>query len=294
VITLADIDARTREALACGALARIETIEETIPERGAEFVVRRVSSLARKAEAARPAGDGPRRNPFLPPERELTVGAIGPAHLAVLNKYPVLDRHLLVVTREFAPQEALIDASDFAALAAVMRGFPSLGFYNGGKAAGASQPHKHLQVVPLPLGRGEPPFPVAPWLAAARIDDAGSRLPQFDFAHAVARFDAATIDVPDAGTRLAAIYRALLGCIGIAEARTEGLALQSAPYNLLVGRDWMLAVRRAREHADGISVNTLGYAGSLFVKDETQLALVRRIGPLAVLRSVAAPAGAAA
>ncbi len=294
MITLADIDARTREALACGALARIETIEETIPERGAVFVVRRVSSLARKAEAARPVGELPRRNPFLPPEPELTVGAIGPAHLAVLNKYPVIDRHLLIVTRAFAPQEALIDASDFAALAAVMRGFPSLGFYNGGKAAGASQPHKHLQVVPLPLGRGETPFPVAPWIDAVRRDGAAARVPQFEFAHGVARFGGETIDGADAGASLEAIYRGLLEHIGIGQSRVDGLALQSAPYNLLVGRDWMLAVRRAREHADGISVNTLGYAGSLFVKDEAQLALVRRIGPLAVLRSVAAPVVTAA
>jgi ATP adenylyltransferase len=90
----------------------------------------------------------------VPPEPELTVGGVGPTHVAVLNKYPVIDRHLLIVTREFAHQEALIDTADFAALAAVMREFPSLGFYNGGKTAGASQPHKHLQVVPLPLGRG--------------------------------------------------------------------------------------------------------------------------------------------
>jgi ATP adenylyltransferase len=289
VITLTNIDARTKQALACGALERIETIEEILPERGVDFVVRRVSSLARKAEAARPRDDTPGREPFLPPEPELTVGAIGPAHVAVLNKYPVIDRHLLIVTREFAPQEALIDRADFAALASVMGSFAGLGFYNGGKAGGASQPHKHLQVVPLPLGRGDVPFPIAPWLAAARLVDGFGSVPQFDFAHALARFDPATLDAADAAARLEGTYRVLLDRVDIEEEAAEGFAVQSAPYNLLVGRDWMLVVRRTREHADGISVNTLGYAGSLFVRDEAQLALVRRIGPLAVLRSVAAP-----
>ena len=290
MITLAAIDARTQQALSCGALARIDTVEERLPEQGVEFIVRRVSSLARKAEAARPREDAPPRNPFLPPEPELTVGAVGPVHVAVLNKYPVIDRHLLIVTREFIPQEALLDRQDLGALASVMREFPSLGFYNGGKAAGASQPHKHLQVVPLPLGRGDAPLPIAPWIRSAGVVDGFGVIPQFTFAHALARFDPATLDTGDAAARLEGTYRALLDRVGIGAEAAEGFTVQSAPYNLLVARDWMLVVRRAREHADGISVNTLGYAGSLFVKDEAQLARVRRIGPLAVLRSVAAPA----
>ncbi len=44
---------------------------------------------------------------------------------------------------------------------------------------------------------------------------------------------------------------------------------------------------RAREHFDSISVNALGFAGSLFVRDEAQLAAVKRAGPMAVLRAVA-------
>ena len=34
---------------------------------------------------------------------------------------------------------------------AILAEFDGLGFYNGGETAGASQPHKHLQIVPLPL-----------------------------------------------------------------------------------------------------------------------------------------------
>ena len=42
-------------------------------------------------------------------------------------------------------------------LCACMQAFPSgaLAFYNSGEASGASQPHKHVQVVPLPLGDSE-------------------------------------------------------------------------------------------------------------------------------------------
>ena len=289
VITLAQIDDRTRYARESGALARIETIEEAVEDRGVAFIVRRVSSHARKAVLAKPQYAAPIQDPFLPPEPELALGPVGSTHVAVLNKYPVIDRHILIATRDFAPQDSLIDSADFAALAEVMRGFPSLGFYNGGKEAGASQPHKHLQLVPLPLCGGGSPFPVAPWIEAARTVDGFARLPQFEFAHALARFDPETLDSPDAAARFEGTYRALLDRVGIEGVRGEAGELQSAPYNLLVGRGWMLIVRRRCEHADGISVNTLGYVGSLFVKDEDQLAFVRRVGPLALLQSVAAP-----
>ena len=54
--------------------------------------------------------------------------------------------------------------------------YPSgaLAYFNGGPESGASQPHKHVQVVPLPLGGGgsqELPFEAA---ATAAAREAGS------------------------------------------------------------------------------------------------------------------------
>jgi ATP adenylyltransferase len=62
---------------------------------------------------------------------------------------------------------------------------------------------------------------------------------------------------------------------------------QSAPYNLLVADDWMLLVPRLAEYYRGVSVNALAFAGSLFVKDRTQLGLIRAAGPMRVLTGVA-------
>ena len=144
---------RTRGALASGALLPIAT-RQCLHDAGAmRFVVRTMSSLARRDESrsAAEASPGPRRNPFLPYEDALYVAAITPTHVALLNKFPVQDDHLLIVTRAFAPQEALLDADDFLALAACLAEVDGLAFYNAGEVAGASQPHKHLQLVPLPL-----------------------------------------------------------------------------------------------------------------------------------------------
>src|SRR5205085_4429700 len=137
---------RIQEVAAGGALEPIVTRTAIIDDAGARFVVRVAAALAAKAEAPKPRAD-----PLGDYEPELYVGEVGAAHYALLNKFPVLPEHLLIVTRAAEPQDRLLGEADFAALAAVMEGFDGLGFYNGGHEAGASQGRKRLQLVPLPL-----------------------------------------------------------------------------------------------------------------------------------------------
>jgi ATP adenylyltransferase len=51
----------------------------------------------------------------------------------------------------------------------------------------------------------------------------------------------------------------------------------------------MLLVPRSREHFEDISLNSLAYAGSLFVWDEKLLERLREHGPMNALRDVALP-----
>ena len=87
-----------------------------------------------------------------------------------------------------------------------------------------------------------------------------------------------------------ALYRELLHRCGISAVATEDGEVQSAPYNLLVRRDWMLVVPRSRERFESISVNALGFAGSLFLRSQEELDRVRATRPMQVLRAVAMPA----
>ncbi len=66
-----------------------------------------------------------------------------------------------------------------------------------------------------------------------------------------------------------------------------GVDDETRPYNLLITRRWMLLVPRSRENWRGVSINALGFAGSLLVRNRSELDELTRIGPLAVLRSVA-------
>ncbi|SAK85428.1 ATP adenylyltransferase [Caballeronia arationis] len=279
---------QSRHALACGALRPIETVQATIDDAGVTFLVRQVSSVARKDEdrakrESAPAG-AVRINPFLPCDGDLVVADIGDSHILLLNKFNVIDQHLLVVTRRFEPQSALIDLADFVALFACLSQFDGLGFYNGGPEAGASQPHKHLQIVPLPLGRPGPALPVEPLFASARLRDGTGIVPGLPFAHAFARFDVSRgMNAPETAQSAWERYRALLDAAGVPPVEVDGKAHQSAPYNLLVARDWMLLVPRSVALVEGIAVNALGYAGSLFVRDEAQMRTIERIGPMSVL-----------
>ncbi len=288
------ISSRTASALASGALQPIETRFEQVCEHGICFLLRVAANLRRKAEDTTErrrqcqTRRGREFNPFLPPERELKVADITPSHLALLNKFNVIDRHLLLVTRCFEDQEALLTCADFQALWVCMAEFDSLGFYNAGPAAGASQRHKHLQLIPLPLVQGGPQVPLAPLLAGGTEEPGFRSNPILPFVHGISGLPEGVERNPARAARISfELYRGLLDFVGIAAIGDPQAARQSAPYNLLLTRRWMLLVPRSRECFAGISVNALGFIGSLFVKDEQEKAALTRHGPFAVLRSVA-------
>jgi ATP adenylyltransferase len=289
----AQVVARAEHALAVGVLQTIETEERYIRDSGIDFVVRVRANLERKNRdligVPSPAGCGrPAANPFLPCDRDLFVTDLSPSHLLLLNRYNVLHHHLLVVTRSFEDQETLLDAADLTALASCMAIADGLAFYNAGRIAGASQPHKHLQWVPLPIAGIGPPIPIGPLLTAARYDGAVGRVPALPFRHAIGRIDAESTGRKRPWAEAAyRCYHALLAAVGIRVLPAATGQRQSAPYNLLLTRDWMLMVPRSAEHFEGISVNALGFAGSLFVRTAAELELIEAAGPMRALEAVA-------
>ena len=283
----AALHSTTQAALASGALRPIGTDGEWIADGDARFSVRVAKSLRRKAIDAARVDRPADFNPFLPPEPDLTVGLIGEHHVAVLNKFNVVEEHLLIVTRCFEEQEALLGRQDFAALAFALAEYPALGFYNGGTVAGASQRHKHLQVVPLPLGGGEQAMPLSPLFDSAGPPGTITAVAGLPSRNAFLRLDTPLSRDPGVAARvLQEAYRRLLAEVGIDGVEQDGTIFQSAPYNLLVTTAWMLVVPRRAEHAGPISVNALGYVGSLFARDAAELDLIRHRGPMRILTEV--------
>jgi sulfate adenylyltransferase (ADP) / ATP adenylyltransferase len=289
--------AQTQHGLGCGALQPIPTEYELVPDTGVAFQVRVVTNLERKQAAKKQQQQQTRNlgqefNPFLPYEPDLFVADLTPTHLGLLNKFNVVDHHLLIVTRAFEHQDTLLTVADFAALWLCLGEYPSLGFYNGGTLAGASQRHKHLQVVPLPFLPEGPVLPIAPLIETAVWTGEFGQISQFPFLHGLARLDPNwPLDL--AAQHLQKRYLDLLQQLGNVLLQPPISALNPnldllAPYsyNLLATRDWLLIVPRAQEKVMGISINSLGFAGALLVKNHEQLEQLKTLQPLTLLGKV--------
>lgn len=273
------VKARTEHALQCGALLSIPTEFEFVEQDGVRFLVRILANIDRKKAAKEKQEkqtivSGKEFNPFLPYEEDLFVSDISDTHVCILNKFNVVDYHLLIITRAFEEQESLLTLEDFAAMWACLADFDGLAFYNSGKAAGASQRHKHLQIVPLPLAPSGPQIPIAPLLTAAKFQDTIATIPSFPFIHAFTRLN----PLMDAQTILER-YHSLLQAVNLQP---------SGAYNLLATREWMLIVLRSHEEFESITVNSLGFAGALLVRNQQQMQFLKDYGPMTILKNVAA------
>lgn len=278
------------KALECGALKPIVTECKIVEQDGIPFIVRIVSNLDRKEQAKQQQKEktfltGKEFNPFLPYDRDLFVADISDTHLCLLNKYNVVDHHLLIVTRAFEEQENLLNLSDFTALWAVLAQIDGLAFYNAGKIAGASVRHKHLQLVPRPLAGARANIPIESVLEKVVFTNSIGNIPQFHFLHAFSRlniepkaslFEAASITLDR--------YQNMLAAVGLSESEENK---QSGAYNLLVTREWMLLVPRAAESYRSISINSLGFAGALLFRNAEQLESIEDCSLTDIIKNVA-------
>ncbi len=274
---------QTKHALSCGALLSIPTNHEFVEQAGAQFLVRIVTNLIRKEvsdlkQKQEEAAIGKPIDPFLPYDRDLFVVDISETHVCVLNKFNVADHHLLLITRAFEEQESLLTLSDFTALRACLSEVDGLAFYNAGQIAGASQRHKHLQLVPFPFLESIDHLPIEPFIQSINPHDRITFIPEFPFVHAFIKLNPAI-----AAQDLLEHYRELLETVGIRPNQT----LQSAPYNFLATREWMMIVPRSQAEFSAIAVNSLAFAGALLVRNFEQLEILKQLRPLNFLKNVA-------
>lgn len=262
------------------ALIRIPATASTIEEDGVPLQLLSVAPedlLIRKPiNRGRPTD----HNPFLPYEEDLFVADLGAAHVAILNKFPVNPGHLLIITRDFEEQTSPLNERDFNALAQVMAGLDGLVIFNGGAGAGASQRHKHLQLVP-----GQAAF-IKPWLSLSGAPLEAMEQPNLLFRHAFTPLDTRLFERPEVlGAHLFEAYRALLARLSLTA--HQG---QLPPYNLLATRRWMMMVPRsaplwARDDLR-IPVNAISFSGNLLIYNPELEQFIRERGMRRILSEV--------
>lgn len=240
-----DAERVTQRALAEGKLLPIATEAEVLVEGGVSFFGHVVTNNASKKMTTLKSS----ANPFLPYDLSLYVGDAGSNHICLLNKYPVLSPHLLICSKAFVSQQSPLALDDFRAWLLGINGSDVLGFYNSGPVAGASQPHRHMQVVKTEI-------PLEQTITAG----------QLPFRHCLFVFSK-----PEASH----LYKCYLEAL-------QSLSLQAGdeclPYNILLTERWMLVVPRSANNIEGVFANGLNYSGRFLVKHPEQLEWLQQYG----------------
>lgn len=218
----------------------------------------------------------------------------------MLNKFAVVPEHFILVTRAFKQQTHLLGADDLAAAHACVRAYHDhdgggsglFVFFNSGEHSGASQPHRHLQLLPVDKMREgllEAGGDGAGWTVLAdrlagddQEDNTGGRaqLPFATFSERIAD-DISPEALRSAYVRL---YRRACAAAGLDEGELGDLAADDVParisYNLGMTRTSLVVCPRAAEgdvvrSPDGKEVGRLALngtvlAGTALVKSEVE------------------------
>jgi ATP adenylyltransferase len=72
----------------------------------------------------------------------------------VLNKFPINPHHFILATKEYKEQTHMLEEDDIEAAYACLKKYSQageelFGFFNSGEHSGASQPHRHIQFLPV-------------------------------------------------------------------------------------------------------------------------------------------------
>ncbi|ORY63398.1 5',5'''-P-1,P-4-tetraphosphate phosphorylase 2 [Pseudomassariella vexata] len=129
------------------------------------FQLRFSPSLASKPKPEKPKDkDAKPFNPFENPLPSMTISDIGdpPTHVLVLNKFAIVPEHFILATKRVEPQTHVLAKEDIEAASACVRAYAEndqdggkgkekglFVFFNSGEHSGASQAHRHLQMLPI-------------------------------------------------------------------------------------------------------------------------------------------------
>ncbi len=216
---------------------------------------------------------GPKINPFNPWEKILEIGKIGQYHQLILNKYPVQIGHILLITNKWMPQNGWLELSDWDAIKTVNNDTSGLWFFNSCPLAGASQPHRHIQL--LRRGINETICPRENWFLNFEKRKLNKKL----FKNIIVKKFDFSSDIKN----IYEIYVELSKNIGLGDPLID--KKPKKPYNLLITNNWIALIKRANDKLLGFSVNGLGFAGYLLVTDKSDTGYLKQNSPEILLEN---------
>ncbi|KIO31513.1 hypothetical protein M407DRAFT_131105 [Tulasnella calospora MUT 4182] len=270
---------------------------------GVDFEIRLCPSLSHKPQVSKPVvsnPDGPFSPPYVPGLYVDRLKEEEEEYVVLMNKYCVVPNHFLLVTKEFKRQTAPLTPPDLAAAYNLMSAGRRQGknffmFYNCGPLSGSSQPHKHLQFMPIPE-EGAPPIEKLAQRQRLEVDGKAFIIPSLPYAHHVFRLPAyRSRPLEEILDILTQAFISLLDLTFQLLRRLPTLPEGPPAYNVLLTFDHLHVIPRGRaEHtlSQGgldVPVNALGFAGMLITKSEEEQGLLIEESPLAILGGVGLP-----
>ena len=264
----------SREAIEFGDLVPLETLKYKSNKLYCDFELRFLKSPIPKFLLEY----GPKRNPFIPWEPRLEIQRINNKHTLILNKYPVQLGHMLLITNSWTPQDGWLSIQDFEAIVNVDNDTSGLWFFNSSKEAGASQPHRHFQLLPRHFNQSI--CPRYEWFCSLlnNKNDKNSKI-----SHCI------SIKPRDKNTKSKAddlflSYKSMLKDLKLGEIDSNSKPLKS--YNLLITREWISLITRRTDKTNGFSINALGFAGYFLGTKKSNVDVLIKYGPEEILKNV--------
>jgi len=221
---------------------------------------------------------GPKRNPFIPWDTRLQILPINDKHTLILNKYPVQLGHMLLITNCWKPQNGWLDEYDFDSILNVDNDTSGLWFFNSSKLAGASQPHRHFQL--LPRHYNESICPRYDWFCSLlnNTQDTNSKI-----THSISIRPRNKKDELNSND-LFNSYKSMAKEMNIGEIDLNNEPLK--PYNLLITSKWIALISRKTDRSNGFSINALGFAGYFLGTKRSDVDTLIKFGPERILMDV--------
>ena len=232
--------------------------------KGNDFIIRELDITKFKKNTL----IGPKINPFKPWDKILEIDSIGNGHQLILNKYPVQLGHVLLITNEWKEQNGWLDIKDWEAIKEVNKDTSGLWFFNSGPLAGASQPHRHIQL--LRRDPSELSCPREKWILA--LNNLNYKNEKFSKNIILKKFSKSLNE-----ENIHEIYKDLSYKLGLGDPRND--KKPKYPYNLIFTDRWMIIIKRKTDNLFGISINALGFAGYILVTENSDIKYLRELGP---------------
>ena len=264
----------SRKAVNCGAVIPLNTIKYKSSEDSCDFELRFLKSPIPKYLTEY----GPKRNPFIPWDTRLQIQPINDKHTLILNKYPVQIGHMLLITNTWKPQNGWLNKDDFEAIQNVDNDTTGLWFFNSSKEAGASQPHRHFQL--LPRRYNESICPRFDWFCSLLNNTKGNNS---EISHCISIRQRCK-NKNSSEYDLYSSYKSMIDEMNLGDIDIINKPLK--PYNLLITSEWIALIKRKTDRSNGFSINALGFAGYFLGTKRSDVDTLIKFGPEKILKDV--------